>query len=96
MRDRIESPSGAEPKRDSWERWRNRLKQLPDGTWFNPEGVEDESFFRTVEEVRHEVWMPRGITLKGGRGATTKDYPELRQLTSESLPLTNRKKRKDG
>src|SRR5687768_12422617 len=38
--------------RQAWERWRSRLKQLPDGSWLNPDGIEDESFFRALEELR--------------------------------------------
>lgn len=49
----------SEGRREAWERWRTRLKQLPDGSWFNPDGIEDESFFQSLEEVRQEPWASR-------------------------------------
>jgi len=46
-------------RRAAWERWKTRLEQLPDGSWFNPEGVEDESFFHSLDEIRREPWASR-------------------------------------
>jgi hypothetical protein len=46
-------------RRAAWERWKTRLEQLPDGSWFNPEGVEDESFFHSLDEIRQEPWASR-------------------------------------
>jgi hypothetical protein len=46
-----------EGRRLSWEEWSAKLEKLPDGTWFNPEGIQDESYFETLEAIRHE---PRG------------------------------------
>lgn len=48
------TPSGG--RREAWERWRTRLVQLPDGGWLNPDGIEDESFFQSLDEVRAEPW----------------------------------------
>ncbi len=48
-----------EVRRHAWELWKSRLEFRPDGTWFNPEGVDDESFFRSLEEVRREPWTTR-------------------------------------
>jgi hypothetical protein len=48
-----------EARRVVWERWRTRLKQLPDGSWLNPEGVDDESFFQSLNDVRREPWTSR-------------------------------------
>jgi len=48
-----------EVRREAWERWKNRLERRPDGTWLNPEGVEDESFFQSLEEARREPWTKR-------------------------------------
>ena len=48
-----------EGRREAWERWRTRLEQLPDGSWFNPDGIEDESFFQSLDEVRREPWASR-------------------------------------
>ena len=28
------------------------LQRLPDGTYFNPDGIEDEGFFETLESLR--------------------------------------------
>lgn len=49
------APAG-EGRRAAWERWKARLEQLPDGSWFNPDGIEDESFFRSLDEIRRETW----------------------------------------
>lgn len=46
-------------RRSAWERWKTRLEQLPDGSWFNPEGIEDESFFHSLDEIRQEPWTSR-------------------------------------
>lgn len=37
-----------------WEAYRSQLIQQPDGTWFNPNGIEDEGFFEALEEIRRE------------------------------------------
>lgn len=49
----------AEGRRVEWERWKARLVQLPDGSWLNPEGVEDESFFRALDDIRQAPWISR-------------------------------------
>lgn len=49
----------AEPRdrrRSSWDTWKARLLQDSDGTWRNPDAVEDESFFETLEDIRREPW----------------------------------------
>ena len=46
----------SEGRRQAWEHWRSRLKQLPDGSWFNPDGIEDESFFQALDEIRRQPW----------------------------------------
>ena len=33
--------------------------QLPDGGWLNPDGIEDESFFQSLDGVREETWVSR-------------------------------------
>jgi hypothetical protein len=48
-----------EGRREAWKRWKARLEKLPDETWLNPEGIEDESFFQSLEEVRREPWTSR-------------------------------------
>jgi hypothetical protein len=47
------------PGREAWERWKARLESLPDGSAFNPEGIDDEAFFRSLAEVRAEPWGSR-------------------------------------
>ncbi len=49
----------SEVRREAWERWKNRLERRSDGTWFNPEGIDDETFFQSLEEVRREPWITR-------------------------------------
>jgi hypothetical protein len=46
-------------RKTAWELWKTRLEQLPDGSWFNPEGLEDESFFHALDEIRREPWASR-------------------------------------
>lgn len=52
-------PNASGVRREAWERWKSRLERGSDGTWFNPEGVDDESFFRSLEEIRREPWITR-------------------------------------
>ena len=30
----------------------SRLRRLPDGSFFNPDGIDDEDFFRSLERIR--------------------------------------------
>lgn len=43
-----------EGRRLTWEEWSAKLQKLPDGTWFNPDGIQDESYFETLEAIRRE------------------------------------------
>lgn len=56
----VSAEKTGEGRREAWERWRARLQQLPDGSWFNPDGIEDEAFFQSLDEVRREPWVSRG------------------------------------
>jgi len=48
-----------EGRRLTWEEWSAKLQKLPDGTWFNPDGIQDESFFETLDAIRREPWERR-------------------------------------
>ena len=52
--------SGA-ARESAWKAFSARLQKLPDGTYFNPESIDDESFFKTLETIRAErhLWQPR-------------------------------------
>ena len=54
-----DSARTGEGRREAWERWRTRLVQQPDGSWLNPDGIDDESFFQSLEEARGEAWTSR-------------------------------------
>lgn len=54
-----DTPAVSAERRQAWERWRSRLVEQPDGTWFNPEGISDERFYETLEQVRQEKWAER-------------------------------------
>ncbi len=54
-----DTPAVSAERREAWERWRSRLVQQPDGTWFNPEGIADESFYETLEQIRQEASSER-------------------------------------
>ena len=46
------APETPEIGRQSDDAFLARFVQLPDGTLFNPEGIDDESFFRALDEIR--------------------------------------------
>lgn len=61
--EKLKEPSPAGGKRPighregtrlTWEEWSANLVKQPDGTWFNPDGIQDESFFETLEAIRRE------------------------------------------
>lgn len=37
-----------------WETFRKRLVRQPDGTWHNPDGIDDEDFFVALDVIREE------------------------------------------
>ena len=39
---------------NEWEAFKAQLVQQPDGSWINPNGIEDEGFFEALDAVRHE------------------------------------------
>lgn len=47
---------------NAWAAFTLRLQKLPDGTYFNPEGIADEGFFEALDLVRAEgraiPWRP--------------------------------------
>ena len=45
---------------NEWDAFKAQLIQQPDGSWFNPNGIDDEGFFEALEEVRHERLMQQG------------------------------------
>jgi hypothetical protein len=55
----VGTAKAGEGRREAWERWKSRLEQLPDGTWFNRDGIEDESFFESLDEIRRKTWVSR-------------------------------------
>jgi len=57
--DEEEAPTVGSARREGWERWKSRLQPLPDGSWLNPEGIDDESFFQSLDEIRREAWALR-------------------------------------
>ncbi|HEX3553160.1 MAG TPA: hypothetical protein VIA62_08020 [Thermoanaerobaculia bacterium] len=57
--EKAHATKAGEVRREAWERWKSRLERRSDGTWFNPEGIDDESFFRSLEEVRRMPWTKR-------------------------------------
>lgn len=48
-----------EGRPETWEEWRSHLVRQPDGTWFNKDGIHDETFFETLEAIRREPWTDR-------------------------------------
>lgn len=52
--------SGA-ARESAWKAFSSRLQKLPDGSYFNPESIEDHSFFESLESIRADgsAWQPR-------------------------------------
>ncbi|MDP1692321.1 MAG: hypothetical protein Q8L49_10295 [Burkholderiaceae bacterium] len=48
-------------RNSAWKAFSSRLQKLPDGSYFNPESIEDESFFKSLEAIRADgsTWHPR-------------------------------------
>jgi hypothetical protein len=58
-----------------WDAFKAQLIQQPDGSWFNPNGIEDVGFFESLDEIRHERLLQQGsheslAQLPAGRPAT--------------------------
>jgi len=57
-----EAAAGTRASQDNpWKAFMARLQKLPDGTYYNPEGIEDDAFFRTLDTIRADkhAWEPR-------------------------------------
>ncbi|MGI9025244.1 MAG: hypothetical protein ACR2GP_06625 [Burkholderiaceae bacterium] len=48
-------------KTNEWKAFASHLQRLPDGSYFNPRGIDDESFFESLEMIRDERrgWQPQ-------------------------------------
>ena len=58
LREKLASAAAArlpQPK-DEWHEFASRLQLQPDGSYINPDGVEDETFFRNLEKIRSGRW----------------------------------------
>lgn len=51
--------ASCDSRREAWQRWKARLVRESDGTWTNPSGIDDPSFFETLTEIRRESWGTR-------------------------------------
>ena len=52
----------ADAARDNaWAAFQARLQKQPDGSYFNPDGIEDTAFFEALDTIRAERqgWQPR-------------------------------------
>lgn len=51
----------ADERNNAWRAFTQRLQKLPDGTYYNPDGIDDERFFEALEAIRAEsrTWQPR-------------------------------------
>jgi hypothetical protein len=54
------SRSGA-ARESAWKAFSSRLQKLPDGSYFNPESIGDQSFFESLEAIRADgsAWQAR-------------------------------------
>ncbi len=46
---------------NEWEAFKAQLIQQPDGSWFNPNGIDDDGFFEVLDEVRNERLGQQGL-----------------------------------
>ena len=48
-------------RENAWSAFQAKLQKLPDGSCFNPDGIEDTAFFDTLDTLRAERqgWQPR-------------------------------------
>jgi hypothetical protein len=63
VRERPGSPSRIpgyrEGRRETWEEYRSRFELQPDGSYRNMDAIEDESFYRALEELRQRPFERR-------------------------------------
>ena len=81
---------------NAWTAFTSRLQRLPDGTYFNPEGIEDEGFFETLDQVRAEgrAWQPRdpfALT-----SMATAPAPATSRAASTAASVAKRRQRRAG
>ena len=48
-----------EGRRETWEEYRSKFVEQPDGTFVNTDAIEDESFFQALEEIRQRPFTRR-------------------------------------
>lgn len=49
------------PRAQAWKAFAAKLKRAPDGTYVNPNGIDDDMFFKNIENLRtgDQAWTPR-------------------------------------
>ncbi len=72
----------SEPPSDEWRDFLATLELQPDGSYINPNGIDDEAFFQTLEDVRSARL----------REQTTQFDPAPRRATQAREPRTLRPK----
>lgn len=79
---------------NAWAAFTLRLQKLPDGTYFNPEGIADEGFFEALDLVRAEgrAWQPRDPFAP----ASTAPAPASSRAASTAAPVAKRRQRRAG
>jgi len=48
-----------EGQRETWEEYRSKFVEQPDGSFVNTDAIEDESFYRALEEIRERPFTRR-------------------------------------
>ena len=83
---------------NAWTAFTSRLQKLPDGTYFNPEGIEDEGFFETLDLVRAEgrAWQPRDPFAPASVAAAPAPAPATSTAASTAAPVAKRRQRRAG
>ncbi|MEO6407540.1 MAG: hypothetical protein ABIO45_02145 [Burkholderiaceae bacterium] len=72
----------SEPPHDEWQAFLATLELQPDGSYINPNGIDDEAFFQALEDIRSERL----------RGQTAQFEPTPKPTTRASMPRKSRSK----
>lgn len=73
----------SEPPADEWQAFLATLELQPDGSYINPNGIEDEAFFQALEEVRSGRLREQTAQFELPPQPTTQT-PKLRKLRSRA------------
>ena len=88
----------AAERENAWTVFNSRLQKLPDGTYFNPDGIADEGFFETLDLIRAEgrTWQPRDPFAPASVAPASAPAPSSAVAASMAAPATKPRQRRSG